>query len=438
MSEIYHKIIQMAEEMKPNLSKQRRCLHQYPELGWCEMRTSSLIARKLKDFGYDEVLVGKDVCDAASRMGLPPQEELELQYRRAEKQGADPEFLPATRGGFTGVIGILHCGEGPTVALRFDIDALPLAETLEPSHLPNALGFSSRNPGVMHACGHDGHTTIGLGTAKILVSIRDQLHGTLKLIFQPAEEGVRGAKSIVEKGHLDGVDYVLGAHLNGGTDKTAGSIGAGRGTTLATTKMDVTFSGKAAHAGMSPEKGKNAMLAAVTAVLNLHAIPRFGDAATRVNVGKLTAGSGRNMICDHAKLELEVRGNTAEANQYMEDYAHRIVCAAAAMHDCKVKTEFVGSAKCSLNSPELSELVRKVILEKAGIPTLSSPDGLTGSEDYSYFSERVQQQGGQSCYFLNIVHCAGPFHNPEFDFDEVGLVNGVKAFSVMSANLMNA
>ncbi|QAT48806.1 amidohydrolase [Caproiciproducens sp. NJN-50] len=434
---MYNEIIQMAEEMKPVLSERRRDLHRYPELGWCEMRTSSLVARGLKDLGFDEVLAGRDVCDAASRMGLPPEEELERQYRRAVEQGADPEFLPATHGGFTGVIGILRCGEGPTVALRFDIDALPLTETRNASHLPNTEGFASRNPGVMHACGHDGHTTIGLGTAKILAAIRGQLHGTLKLIFQPAEEGVRGAKSIVENGHLDGVDYVLGAHLSGGTDATAGSIGAGRGTTLATTKMDVTFSGKATHAGLSPEKGKNAMLAAATAVLNLHAIPRFGGVSTRINVGKLVAGSGRNMICDHAKLELEVRGGSPEANQYMEDYTRRIISASAEMHGCKAATEFVGVAKCSVNSPELAARVRKIVREEAGIPTLSAPDGLMGSEDYSYLSERVQRQGGQSCYFTNIVRCAGSFHSPEFDFDEMGLVNGVKAFSIIAADLMN-
>ena len=111
------------------------------------------------------------------------------------------------------MIGILRCGEGPTVAMRFDIDALGVFEEHDPSHRPAKEGFNSVNEGFMHACGHDGHATIGLGVAKVLMSIKDQLHGTVKLIFQPAEEGVRGAKSIVDNGHLDGVDYLIGSHV---------------------------------------------------------------------------------------------------------------------------------------------------------------------------------------------------------------------------------
>ena len=227
------------------------------------------------------------------------------------------------------MIGILHCGKGPTVALRFDMDALPLTETAEAGHFPADNGFRSLNDGVMHACGHDGHTTVGLGVAEVLTAHRGQLHGTLKLIFQPAEEGVRGARSIVEKGHLDGVDYVLGAHMGGNSDTKKCMIGVGDGRTLATTKMDVTYRGRSSHAGVSPETERNAMLSAATAVLNLHAIPRVGTAPTRVNVGKLVAGTGRNLICYNAKLEIEVRENTRESNNFMYEYAKRIVTAAA-------------------------------------------------------------------------------------------------------------
>ena len=132
-------------------------------------------------------------------MGVADEAELERQYARAKAQGADPEFLPATRGGMTGVIGILRCGEGPTLAMRFDIDALGVVEASESTHRPACEGWASMNEGFMHACGHDGHTAIGLAVAKVLMAIRENLHGTIKLIFQPAEEGVRGAKSIVEK-----------------------------------------------------------------------------------------------------------------------------------------------------------------------------------------------------------------------------------------------
>ena len=113
----------------------------------------------------------------------------------------------------TGVIGLLHCGEGPTVAMRFDIDALGVFEESGECHLPAREGFASVNEGFMHACGHDGHAAIGRGVARVLMEIRCRLHGTVKLIFQPAEEGVRGAKAIVEKGHLDDVQYLLGSHI---------------------------------------------------------------------------------------------------------------------------------------------------------------------------------------------------------------------------------
>ncbi len=238
--EIYTKITGKAETMKQELVKIRRDFHRYPELGWMEMRTSSIIASYLKRFGCDEVLVGRDVCLDEARMGLPAEEELNRHYEEAAAQeGTDLAYLPDTKGGFTGVVGILRCGEGPTVAFRFDMDALPVLECKEEAHYPTKEGFASRNTGVMHACGHDGHMTVGLGTAKILCELREQLHGTVKFIFQPAEEGVRGAKSIVEHGHLDDVDYVLGAHMGGGPEQKEAAIGIGGGESLATVKYDV-------------------------------------------------------------------------------------------------------------------------------------------------------------------------------------------------------
>ena len=195
---IYEKIIVSAQAQVEDLTAQRRDFHKFAEPGWLEMRTSSIIARRLTDLGY-EVLTGEQVCDRDSRMGVPSQKVLDDSYERAVAQGADPEFVKATKDGMTGVIGILRCGEGPVVAMRFDIDALGVIESQEPDHVPYAMGFASVNPGAMHACGHDGHACVGLGVAKTQMEIKDQLHGTIKLIFQPAEEGVRGAKSIVEK-----------------------------------------------------------------------------------------------------------------------------------------------------------------------------------------------------------------------------------------------
>ena len=435
MTEIGGELHAEAEALREELVACRRDFHHYPELGWCEMRTASLIARRLTELGY-EVLVGREVCDEAGRMGLPDEETLERAYRRARAQGADPEFLEQVRGGFTGVIGILRCGEGPTVALRFDIDALPVPEAQGADHLPAREGFVSCNDGVMHACGHDAHITIGLGTAKLLMRHKDRLHGTVKLIFQPAEEGVRGAKSIVDKGHLDGVDYVLGGHMGGDPNTAQPAIGVGDGSTLATTKFDVYYHGKPAHAGFCPELGKNAMLAAANAVLGLYGIPRHGAAGTQVNVGTLHAGTGRNVVAAEAKLEVEVRGNSAAANRHMQEYAFRVVKAAGEMHDCGCEIKLMGAADCTENSPELSSRVLQICREQLGLACVEMKGGASGSEDYSYFSERVRSQGGHSCYFSNLVRCAGPFHNSQFDLDEVGLVNGVITFVGVTCDLM--
>ena len=195
---IYDQIKTMADEMAGDLVAQRRDFHKYAEPGWFEMRTSSIIARKLTDLGY-EVLVGDQVCKKDSRMGVPSDEKLEEQYERAVAQGADPEFVKYTKGGMTGVIGILRCGEGPTVAMRFDIDALGVFEEHDLSHRPAKEGFNSVNEGFMHACGHDGHATIGLGVAKVLMSIKDQLHGTVKLTSGIRKSGLSTRFDLLSK-----------------------------------------------------------------------------------------------------------------------------------------------------------------------------------------------------------------------------------------------
>ena len=237
------------------------------------------------------------------------------------------------------------------MAMRFDIDALGVIEDTSDEHRPAREGFGSVNAGMMHACGLDGHATIGLGVARILASLKDELHGTVKLIFQPSEEGVRGAKSIVENGHLDGVQYLLGSHVDSLRENDPGLITPGSFGSLATTKYDVVFRGCSSHAGGSPHLGKNVMLAAATAVMNLYSIPRHGKGATRVNVGTLHAGSGRNVIADEAKMEIEVRGETTEINEYVSEYALSIPESAAKMHGCTCEIKLMGAAN-SLNSDQ--------------------------------------------------------------------------------------
>lgn len=427
-----------AQSLSVELTALRREFHRYAEPAWMEMRTTSRIARELKQMGYEEVLLGDEVCLPSARMGVPDCAMLDTHYRWAEEHGADAEYLPYTAGGLTGVVAYLRCGEGPTVALRFDIDALGVCECAKEGHRPYDEEFSSVVSGVMHACAHDGHIAIGLGTAKLLMQHRDQLHGTVKLIFQPAEEGVRGARAIVERGHLDDVDIALGAHIFP-TDKapnnTVAVFAEGGQGALATTKWDVIFRGKAVHAAIAPQEGNNAMLAAATATLNLHAIPRYSSVPTHVNVGRFTAGTGRNVVCETAKLDIEVRAATAEANTYMEERATAIVKAAAQMYGCSVEIVPMGGAPAMESSWSLAQRVQTIARKQGYCATaLASMDG--GSEDFSYMAQRVIERGGKATFFSLLTPCAAINHNDRFDFVEAILPVGVEVFTCTVLDVM--
>ncbi len=431
MEPFYETLLREARALEPAMRARRRDFHTYAEPGWCEFRTASRIARELTDLGY-RVLVGRDVCLEEARMGLPSPETLERQYRRALDQGAEPAFAEPMRGGFTGVAALLDCGEGPVVAMRFDIDALAVREAEGDGHRPSREGFCSVNDGVMHACGHDGHAAVGLAVARLLMARRAALRGRIKLIFQPAEEGVRGAASIAARGLLDDVDYILAGHM-GDSAGTDAQIGFPTDATLATTKLDVCFRGQAAHAGLAPEAGRNALLAAATAVLNLHAIPRSGRGDSRVNVGSLRAGGGRNVVCERAAMELEVRGATTEVNDYLEAYARRVVRGAAAMHGCDCEVTVAGAAGSLESDPALRRRAEAVARDCLGLRVRETTFG--ASEDYAALVERVRGRGGRGLFFTALTPCAGPLHSPAFDFREEALPNAAALFCALAYSL---
>ena len=429
---MYEEVIKLVDDVTPEMIAIRRDFHKHPEVTWTEMRTASIIARKLDDLGY-EVLIGKDVCDADSRANLPSEDELEEAYERAITQGADSEYVKATKGGFTSVVGILRCGEGPTVAIRFDIDALPIIETENPDHFPNKEGFASVNKGEMHACGHDCHAASGLGLAKVIMQIKDRLKGTIKLIFQPAEEGGQGAKAIVETGILDDVNFLFGAHnsdFGGNYEILPGIIGS-----MAARKCDAIFKGKSAHAGIAPHLGNNALLAAATAVQNLHAIPRHGLGATRINVGKLVAGTTRNVIADHAYMGLDIRGETSELNEYMNEKVKTILEAAAMMHGCTVEYIQKGYLPSVICDVPFAERLGEICKEHLGYRVHKMVFN-SGSEDISYMVDRVKSLGGQATLMGFHSTFASNNHSPEFDLNEDYLERSVKGFIVILCELM--
>lgn len=327
------------------------------------------------------------------------------------------------------MVGVLRNGDGPTVGLRFDIDALDLSESQDGErHRPAREGFASIHPEACHACGHDGHAAVGLGVARVLLRLRDRWRGTVKLIFQPAEEGVRGARAMVAAGVVDDVQVLLAHHLYSGWKP--GEVIGGRDGYLATTKFDALITGEPAHAAGSPHKGKNALLAAATAVLNLYAIPPHRDGITRVNVGRLEAGSGRNVVPAEAHLAIETRGETTEVNEYVYAYALRVLEAAAQMHGCTVSIRPMGSAQGADSTPELAQRVEQIALELGGF-AVRAPERGGGSEDYTWMMRRVQERGGQATFIALGADLADGrsglgHHTAGFDFDERALALAVR------------
>lgn len=428
-------IMQSADAMKDAMIARRRDLHRHPEPGWTEFRTASLVAATLESLGFD-VATGEDALARDSMMGLPSPEALRAAEERAAAEGAEPRWLERMKGGLTGVVGTLQFTKpGPVVALRFDMDSNDVDETDAPDHLPNREGFASLHAGAMHACGHDGHTTVGLAVAKLLAERKNDLAGTLKLVFQPAEEGVRGAKAMTDRGVVDDVDYMLGAHF-GFKMKETGSIACNVTGFLATGKYDARFTGQASHAGAAPEAGRNALLAAACAALNLHAIPRHSGGASRINVGVLEAGTGRNVTADKALLKLETRGATSAINEFMETEAKRVIEAAAAMYGVEVSIEKVGGAAGGNNTPELAAFVAKRAEDLGVFSKIVGDCDFGASEDFAYFMERVQSHGGQAAYLMVGADLSAGHHDSHFNFDENALPNAAKILACTAASLL--
>lgn len=435
---MYEKMITLADTLDDKLTAYRRDFHRYPETGWLELRTSAMIAQELDRLGY-EVLTGRQVCREGARMGLPTKDELCERTDQALAQGAPTDYLTDDmRQGYTGVVGILRCGAGPVVGLRFDIDALGMQECADDTHRPTREGFASQNPGVMHACGHDGHAAIGLGVAEVLMQLKDSLHGTVKLLFQPGEEGARGAAAMVANGLLDDVDFFAGSHIAPDDGPDDGDVTPGTYGSLATTKYDVIFKGKAAHAGGFPEQGKNALVAAASAVLALQAIPRHSGGQSRVNVGTLVAGTGRNVIADTAQMQLEVRGETTEINAYMAEMAENACKGAALIQGCSCELIKMGEAQGQQSDPAFIDRIAALVRAQLPDFRVSSCENAQnwGSEDISIMMNCVQAHGGLATYMRAMTPVASPQHTVRFDFDEVVLVRSVKLFCAIVCDLI--
>ena len=405
----------------------RRELHRHPEPAWCEFYTTARLLDELGDRAVD-IQYGPEIHAADQRLNLPDEATRTEWADRAREAGADETILDEIREGFTGAVAVFERGEGPTVALRVDIDALPITEADEPDHHPAAEGFRSETEGYMHACGHDAHATIGLGVLDAIID--SDFSGTFKLIFQPSEEQISGAKPIAESGIIDDVDYLLALHI--GLDHPSGQVVAGIDDFLAVTQFRAAFEGESAHAGARPEDGANAVQAMAAAVQNLYGIPRHADGATRVNAGRVGGGTADNIIPEDAFIKGEVRGETTPLMSYMWDNAQRVIDAAAEMHACEVDIEMLGETPSAESDQQLVDIVAEIAGRTAGVDDVVERDSLGGSEDATFLMQHVQNQGGLAAYVGVGTDHPGGHHTPTFDVDEedIGTAVGVLAGAI--------
>lgn len=383
----------LAEELlqhENELIRLRRSFHRCPETAWEEVRTTKMIRDYLTPLGFTL-------------------KELPVEDRT------------------TGLLAVSDCGPGPVITLRFDIDGLPIQESTSVSHLPTTEQFRSETDGRMHACGHDGHIAIGLMTAKLLSMHRDQLHGTLQILFQPAEEGCRGARPIAESGLMNTTDIFLAGHIVPASQypEATGDFIVTDGS-LATTKLDVRYRGKAAHAA-HPQDGLSVMPGVGSLLSRLYALTEDKTSNTILNVGTLTAGTNRNILADLASMEIEVRGKNTEKNDLLTDMVIRTIQDTAREFSLQSEIQIAGSAPSLKSTQYLTEELNR-LFQDSSLPVQTSPlksTAFMASEDAAHLMEAVKSHGGEAAYLLFPASTSAVLHQPDYTFDEAVLTKAV-------------
>lgn len=424
-----------ADKYDEEYVKYRRDFHKFAEYAWTEFRTTSKIIDFLEEEGI-KTIVGKDIINPKYAWSYPDSETIRSEEKRAAKQGASFKNLKRMDG-YTGVVCVIDSGNpGPTYGFRFDIDSVMINETKDMGHRPNREGFASENPGAMHACGHDGHTTMGLMFAKIINKYRDSFNGKVKIIFQPAEEGDKGAKAVVESKVLDDLDTIVGMHILGTDEEAPGLAGTWRGL-YATTKFDVEFFGKSAHAGMYPQDGHNAILAAVQSISMMQSFVQDSKGETRLNIGKINGGTGRNVVPDYCKIEVETRGSDSDVEKRLYDACVKCVKNTAEIYGCDCKVKIMGYGPTGNGN---SDFANKIAEAAKIVPELkwTKPfnDNVGGTDDFSYMMGHLQEKGKKACYMNLFTKLQGGIHNSHYDMDESCLKVGVKVL-IAVLNLLN-
>ena len=375
----------MSTLVSPELEAQaiawRRHLHEHPELGFEEHETSAFLF---------ELLGGADGVELA---------------RPTE----------------TSLVAILRTGRpGKTLALRADIDALPIEEE-------TGLPFASKNPGVIYACGHDGHTAMLLAAFDELHRRRDELAGEIRFVFQHAEElPPGGARDIVASGLLDGVDLVVGAHLF--SLDPLGKVGVLRGPhTAAADGFTIEIRGRGGH-GAAPHKSVDPITAGAQVVSGLqHVVSRTVDPIQRavVSVTQFHAGTADNIIPETVELSGTVRTFLPEVREQVSDAMGRMARGIAEAHGCRATFEYVEGYAPVVNDEAVCDLVESAIRRELGDDAWFVPEPIMGGEDFSAYLEAapgaffIVGAGGEDRY---------PHHHPRFDWDERAMRNGIAVF----------
>ncbi len=384
IKELSHKYQQYTIDM-------RREFHMHPELSMHEERTSERIKEELQ------------------KMGIP--------------------FVSMAG---TGVLATIKGKKaGKTIALRADIDALEITEK-------NDVPYKSQNEGVMHACGHDTHAAMLLGAAKVLNEVKDELNGTVKLMFQPGEEVAQGAKRMIEDGALEGVDEVFGMHVMG--NFPTGKIAIGAGARMASADMfKITIKGKGGH-GSTPHVGVDAILAASAVVMNLQSIASREISpmdTVVVTVGKLVSGTRFNIIADEAVMEGTTRCFNYEVRKNLPVMMERIIKSTAAAYRAEGELDYQLLTAPTINNEESTERVRKSIEKVMSKDAVMEMPMMPGAEDFSEYLAIVPgtfvlvgtaNQEKDTCYSN---------HHAKFNIDEDMLENGVALHAQYAIDFLN-
>lgn len=378
-----------AEDLFDEMVEQRRDFHRHPELGFEETRTSGIVADQLHSLGFEV------------QRGI----------------------------GQTGVVGMLDGNQdGPTVMLRFDMDALPIQEE-------SGQSFASTNPGVMHACGHDGHTSMGLALAKIMARYRDKIHGRLKFVFQPAEEGLGGAFAMIADGVLENPhpDVAFAMHL--WTPEEYGKVRVVEGPCMASSSVfTITIQGHGGH-GAAPHLANDPIVAAAHIVAALQSIVSRNinpQESVVVSIGEFRAGTTYNVIPDKAVLKGTVRSYNNDLHRLIYRRILEMATRMAEAFTCKASMETIAIVQAVVNAPEPTAVVRKAVSHIMGDDHFVEKRTMA-SEDMGFFLDEIP-----GCYFFvgagnKEKGISFPHHHPKFDFEERAMINGVAIMAEAAA-----